>query len=115
AGTLARGLYLTLGIKGCTTIVRHPQGNSPVESFHRLLRSEILNLKSNTRLRPQEYLDTILLAYRSSYHTGIRETPAFLTYGKDISFPALKNLTERLNDVNAERTALFFYMRNEIL
>src|SRR5699024_2376721 len=92
AGTLARGLYLTLGIKGCTTIVRHPQGNSPVESFHRLLRSEILNLKSNTRLRPQEYLDTILLAYRSSYHTGIRETPAFLTYGKDISFPALKNL-----------------------
>jgi len=114
-GRLARSLYLTLGIKGCTTIVRHPQGNSPVESFHKLLRSEINNLRTNERLQPQEYLDTVLLTYRSSYHTGIRETPAFLTYGRDISFPAIKSFIEQLTDVNEERTALLYYMRKDIL
>src|SRR5699024_2700307 len=73
--------YFVLGARGCTTMIYHPQGNSPIESYHNLFRSQIVACQEPRWLATQEYLDTILLAYRNSYHTALGDSPAFLTYG----------------------------------
>src|SRR5699024_4622212 len=108
-----RQLYAELGIKGCTTMIYHPQGNSPIESFHRLLRTE-LNSSELQHLGAQEYLDTILMAYRASYHTSLRDTPAFLTFGHDLSFPVIRQYAVDPQDSNEERSALFAKVRREL-
>src|SRR5690625_2033991 len=72
-------------------MVYHPQGNSPIESFHNLFRSQMVACQEPRWLATQEYLDTILLAYRNSYHTALGDSPAFLTYGGDLAFPIIRD------------------------
>src|SRR5699024_8274294 len=107
-------LHRLLGSKGVTSTVYHPQGNSPIESFHKLLRSELQALGLGVTLS-QSHLDLILMAYRGSYHTGMHDTPAFLTYGTDLTFPNERDLRSTVCQANEERGALFAHARREIL
>src|SRR5699024_6688064 len=109
-----KNLYFVLGARGCTTMVYHPQGNSPIESFHNLFRSQMVACQEPRWLATQEYLDTILLAYRNSYHTALGDSPAFLTYGCDLTFPIIRDYATLITDPNEERSALFNHVRERI-
>lgn len=74
-------LTTTLGIQKITTIPYHPQGNAPIEAFHKGLKHHLSNhLK---RLPMEDALPLALFSYRATIHSATLESPAFLLYGCD--------------------------------
>lgn len=78
-----------LGCLPLTTTPLHPEGNSPVESFHRYLRRGLTEFNSfrTDRLPFNEALQLVAMAYRCTPHATIGDSPAFLTYGVDLLPP----------------------------
>ena len=78
----------SLGVRGVQSTVYHPQGNSPIETFHRSLRSRVMSiLDINEHLAFDEVIQLALFGYNTSVHSATQETPSFLVYGLDICFP----------------------------
>ena len=75
-----------LGIHKLRTTVYHPEGSGPVESFHRSLTAGLshFELAALSDLRQfDEALSLVLYVYRSTFHSGIDDSPAFMTHGVD--------------------------------
>jgi hypothetical protein len=74
-----------LGVRHLRATVAHPQGNAPVESFHRTLRRGLgyFHLTA-AELSFTEALDLVLLGYRASPHSTTGDTPAYLATGVDL-------------------------------
>lgn len=91
-GALFRRICSRLGINNLRTTVYHPEGNAPIESFHRVLKKGFLHFAqvSEDNIPFDEVLQLILLGYRSVVHSTTNETPGFLLYGVDLR-PALDN------------------------
>jgi transposase InsO family protein len=85
-GDILRRLAGQLGIKKLRTTPYHPQGNAPVESFHRTLNRRLTYFENETKCGRTPFataLQLILWSYRAVTHSTIRESPAFLVYGID--------------------------------
>jgi hypothetical protein len=98
------------------SVVYHPQGNSPIESFHRNLSKGIQQFRCvGSSLSLSEVIDHCLFAYRASLHFGINESPAFMLYGIDLRPPLevdwrfIRNVSEK------ERLAYLSRVRLEIM
>ena len=80
-----------LGIHAVRTTVAHPQGNAPIETFHRTLVKGMAHfcLTAANALSFEEAIGLILMGYCSSIHLSTRESPAFLLYGVDMR-PAIE-------------------------
>ena len=80
-----RGVANRLGITTLQTTVYHPEGNAPIEAFHKTLRKGLLQFATcQQEIIPfDEALQLVLLSYRSLPHSLTTETPAYLTYGMD--------------------------------
>jgi hypothetical protein len=89
-GDVLQRLAGQLGITKLRTTPYHPEGNAPVESFHRTLNRRLAYFETNTK-RGQLPFDTvlqlILWSYRAVIHTTMGESPAFLVYGTDPRAP----------------------------
>lgn len=80
--------YAHAGIKEIHTTVYHPEGNAPVETFHRSLKKGLTILRAQIpRLRLREALNITMFGYRSSINLSMNETPSYLTFGLDIALP----------------------------
>jgi Reverse transcriptase (RNA-dependent DNA polymerase)/RNase H-like domain found in reverse transcriptase/Integrase zinc binding domain/Integrase core domain len=85
-GDVLRRLAGQLGITKLRTTPYHPQGNAPIESFHRVLTRRLSYFENDTKrgqLPFETVLQLILWSYRSVIHTTMGESPAFLVYGTD--------------------------------
>jgi len=81
-------LVKQMGCKPVTITPHHPEGNAPIESFHRSLRRALTDFNSQEhRLPIIEALALSLMAYRCTIHQSTNETPAFMTYGVDLMPP----------------------------
>jgi transposase InsO family protein len=80
---LLKSLSAKLGINRLTATVYHPEGNAVIESFHKTLSTGFRHLYQEA-LPFDEALEMILFGYRSTLHTTTANTPAYLTYGKDL-------------------------------
>lgn len=80
-----------LGIKRIQTTVYHPQGNSPIESWHRRLKKGLMGLRSG-----KEGLT----------HSSLNDTPGYVTFGVDLGTPVERDLggDYNLHKVNQSRT-----------
>lgn len=79
-------LAAQLGVKRIRTTPYHPQGNAPIESFHRTLNRRVIyfeNLSHEAKLPFETVLQLILWGYRAVIHSTMGESPAFLVYGID--------------------------------
>ena len=82
-----------LGIQKLRTTVYHPEGNGPVESWHRTLTvglSHFAPASLSDPARFDEALALVLYVYRSTFHSAIDDSPAFMTFGTDPR-PPLEN------------------------
>lgn len=99
-------LVKRLGCKPVTITPHHPEGNAPIESFHRSLKRALTDFNSqDDRLPMEEALALSLLAYRTTVHQSTHETPAFLAYGVDLVPPVegdwrFATSTEEKNRIN---------------
>ena len=102
-----------MGITKISTVPYRPQGNSPIESFHKSLNRLISNFSGQIPF--QEALQLALYSYRVTLHTGTGESPAFLLYGRDLRPPqdcdwrfiAESSTKERIQFVNDLRRDIF--------
>lgn len=117
SGSVMRNLCEILGIKLIRTIAHHPDGNAPVESFHRVLHKGLQHFAMKPRtlhLTVDEIIQLTLLGYRSSFHLSTRETPAYLTFGIDLR-PPRASLFRRNNPKDTERIQILNDIREAVV
>jgi hypothetical protein len=88
-GRVFENLCKRLGIRKIHTTVYHPQGNAPIETFHRHLRKGlgIFNLEGRSLRDINEAVQLCCFAYRSQIHLALNDPPAFRLYGVDLPLP----------------------------
>lgn len=105
-----------LGITQLRTTPYHPQGNAPVESFHRNLNKRIawFDTKENTKMSFDLALQQALWAYRIVIHSTTKESPAFLTFGMDLRPPFLNDWRFKDDNSTPDRIQFLNIMREDI-
>jgi hypothetical protein len=68
------------------TLPRHPEGNAPIESFHRNLNRAIARhaTRGSPTLSFEELIALTLMGYCATLHTQLDDSPAFLAHGVDL-------------------------------
>lgn len=116
ASDVLKKLVSTLGTTQLRTTPYHPQGNAPIESFHRMLNKRILLFdRELSGVTPfPTVLQLILWSYRIVVHSTTRETPAFLVYGLDLRPPFVQDW--RFDSTGQEKDRINFLniMREDI-
>ena len=74
------------GIYQLRTTVYHPEGNSPIESFHRILKRIMSSLEQDlpNSITLEEAVSWALFRYRATPHDSILDNPAYMTLGVDV-------------------------------
>lgn len=78
-------------MKKVTTTVYHPQGNAPIETFHRHLRKGLgaLQLEGRSLQDVDEALALCTFSYRAQIHLGLADSPAYRLVGVDLQLPSM--------------------------
>lgn len=115
-GTLFKAIANRLGITTLRTTVYHPEGNAPIESFHRVLRKGLIPfLNDKTERIPfDEALQLVLMSYRCTIHSTTNESPGFLTYGMDLQSPVHNDWRFIRNKEEQDRLQYLNNMRLDI-
>jgi hypothetical protein len=108
-------LALVADCQLCTTTVYHPEGNAPVESFHRHLKKLMPVMMKREGLELEEMVQLCLFSYRASFHTSLQDTPGYMLFGTDVCLPREREIQQVLYDVNRERSKLFATVRKQVL
>jgi transposase InsO family protein len=84
------GICKRIGINKVRTTLYHPEGNAPIESFHKTLRKglRIFCLERKNNLDIDEAVQLVCLSYRSTVHLNLGDSPAFRLMGTDPRPPA---------------------------
>lgn len=108
-------LVVSLGSTHLRTTPYHPQGNAPVESFHRQLNQKLpLFERHENNLKFSIVLSLILWSYRCTIHSTLEESPAYMLYGVDMCPPYYQDW--RLSRTAEEESRIIFLnkLREEI-
>ena len=76
-----------LHIKKTKTTSMHPQANGTVERFNRILTAMLSMYCKKNQHSWDEYLQQVLMAYRSSVNASTGFTPNMMTLGREITLP----------------------------
>lgn len=114
SGSLQR-LLGSLGTTHLQSTPYHPQGNAPIESFHRQLNQKLpLFERHDNNTSFPTVLSLILWSYRSTIHNTTGESPAYLLYGMDMSPPYEQDWRFARNPEEKDRQIFLNKMREEI-
>ena len=78
---------LQLGIDRIFSAPYHPQSNGKLEVFHKYLKPTLKKLCKKGPVNWDKYLNQVLTSYRITPNLATTETPFFLVYGRDPTFP----------------------------
>ena len=82
-----KGMCHRLGIKKTRTTPLHPQSDGMVERFNRTIGNQLAIYAQDNPSEWDRHVPLLLLAYRSAVHEAIRETPARLMLGRELTLP----------------------------
>lgn len=106
------------GITHLRMCVYHPQGNAPIETFHRHLKKtlgELFMVHANV-LSFQDALAWTLMSYRAMPHGEHAMSPAYLTHGADLVIQGLEDaIGERLGDKSEARLQILHDIRKGLI
>lgn len=80
-------LFSTIGVKQVVSLAYHPQTNGLTERFNQTLQRALLKMVQDNQHRWEEYLDSVLFAYRTSKQASTKYSPFFLLYGREPRLP----------------------------
>ncbi|EZG43037.1 integrase core domain protein [Gregarina niphandrodes] len=102
-GTVMRGLLDLLGVTLATITPYHPEGNSPVESFHRHLRKHYQRVRDHSTRGEEEALALTMFLYRTAHHTALGMTPGRWLFGVELVVPEEREIQDQLRNPNMQR------------
>jgi transposase InsO family protein len=76
-----------LGIDKTRTTRFRPQSNGGVERFNRTLASMLTMYCEKNQETWENYLQQVMMAYRSSVHASTTRTPNSMLFGREITLP----------------------------
>ena len=65
----------------------HPQSDGMVERFNRTLETMLAKYMSKNHEDWDGHLQLVMLAYRSSVHETTKQTPFFMSFGREVRLP----------------------------
>ena len=77
-------LHAALGVHHISTVPYRPQGNAPIEAFHKHLNRMFNDISLLPNIPIKDALPLALYRYRTLIHTSTHESPAFMLYGCDM-------------------------------
>ena len=84
---LFRKMCDLLGIDKTRTTSYRPQSNGAVERYNRTLTTMLSIYCEKQQNRWDEYLQQVMMAYRSSVHKSTSKTPNSMVFGREITLP----------------------------
>ena len=113
-----KGLASMLGVRKIQTTPYHPQGNSPVENFHGILKPALSKLRAYAEnvITFEEAIAWILMSYRASPHSAILHSPSFFAHGIELKLTQDEYFLEaRGTPSNETRLEILLTIRSEIM
>ena len=86
-GIVIKNLCSLLSIKKKHTTSYHPQSNAIIERYHSTLGNGLKMLTNEFQNDWDKMLPLVLLAYRTSLHASLKDSPSFVIFGFDIRLP----------------------------
>ena len=82
-----KGMCTVLGIDKTRTTSFRPQSNGGIERFNRTLASILTMYCEKNQETWENYLQQVMMAYRSSVHASTTRTPNSMLFGREITLP----------------------------
>lgn len=117
SGQVMRRLTQIIGTKLEISTVAHPDGNAVVESFHRVIHKGLMRYAMDSIYRQisiDELIQLILYGYRVAFHSSIKDSPAYLTFGIDPRLPIKAYINRKEPDPQA-RVQLLNTIREAVI
>ena len=86
-GTVLGEVCRLLGISKTRTCPWHPQGNAITERENKVIVDMLSHFVDRRHLDWDEHLPVVMMAYRSSVHRVLGESPAALMFGHELRLP----------------------------
>lgn len=80
-------LFKITGVKHIISLAYHPQTNGLIERFNQTLQRSLLKMVKEKENEWENYLDSVLFAYRTSKQASTKFSPFFLLYGREPRLP----------------------------
>ncbi len=80
-------LFKATGIKHIVSLAYHPQTNGLVERFNQTVQRSLLKMVQESEKKWENYLESVLFAYRTSKQASTKYSPFFLLYGREPRLP----------------------------
>ena len=80
-------LFKITGVKHIISLAYHPQTNGLIEQFNQTLQRSLLKMVKQNENEWENYLDSVLFAYRTSKQASTKFSPFFLLYGREPRLP----------------------------
>lgn len=84
---LMRAVLDVFHVKKVNTTAYHPQTNGLTERFNHTLCTMLTHYTNKQHDDWDTYLPYVLLAYRTTPHHTLKETPFYMLYGRNVRFP----------------------------
>ena len=110
-------LAAVLGSMKLESTSYHPEGNAPIESFHRTMALALQKIRQRYEecMSLEEAIAWAMFGYRAQPHTATGYSPGYLTYGMDPRVATNAEVPGRVRDVVSQgRIALLGDIRNEV-
>jgi transposase InsO family protein len=72
-----------LAVKQIFVAPYSPQANGVVERFNRTIKNMLTTVITDKRELWPKFLDDVLFAYRTAFHSALQDSPFFVLYGRD--------------------------------
>ena len=106
---LSDELYKLLQIKHNTTTAYRAQANSTSEIFNKTIAKYLASFVDSKTTNWIDYINPMLFAYNTSYHSTTKCTPHFLTYGQEARYPS--NPTNEIQHHYGDTTAAQWFQQ----
>jgi len=80
-----------MNVSHTRTLPAHPQCNSQVEVFNKMVKKYLASLVDDTALNWETFLLALALSYNTSYHSTNATTPFELLFGEKARIPSFPN------------------------
>ena len=111
---LFREIYRNLGLQRTSTTSIHTEKNATIERTNRALEERISKYLSKHQYDWKNYLQLVMMAYRTSVHAVTKNIPAYVIFETPLKLPVDCMYKTRHTESYPTPTDVIFYTRRDL-